>query len=523
MRQSELHRRKLHRRQRRIVLLGACAVGLASGGLAVFFQSAVAISEGASLRVALVSDSMGLAGWIWLAVLGAVLGACAGWVTEKFCPEAGGSGIPDVKAVLMNLRQLRPFVLIPTKMVGGILALAAGMSLGREGPTIQIGAAVGKIVAKLGKLPRRSLPILIAAGAGAGLGAAFNAPLAGFLFVMEELKREMSPLTYGAALIASVSAVAVERFALGQASSFALHNPTPVALRALPLVLLLGVTSGFLGVGFNKLTISLIEFRERIKVSRWLAGAVVGVVAAMFLRLLPEVTGGGHSLTHSLLTGSLDLKLSLGFVSLLLVTKLFLTSSSFATGVPGGIFAPILAMGALEGYLFGAIVHVVFPGLEISPHVFATIGMASMLSASVRAPLTGVVLIVEMTQEYSLLYALLLGAFISYVLADLMKDKPIYEALLEHSLHRSGELGTLPEETVPVDLVVEPDSFMDGRFVRHLNLPKGTLIVSIEREGGLIIPHGDTRIRYGDHVEVLVSGEYGEEALLALHDAAKAP
>jgi len=423
----------------------------------------------------------------------------------------------------MNMRQLRPLVLIPVKIGGGLLALMSGMSLGREGPTIQIGAAIGQLVARFGKAPRRSYPILIAAGAGAGLAAAFNAPLAGFIFVMEELKREMSPLTYGAALIASVSAVAVTRIELGQSASFTLMNPAPVPLHALPVVVLLGIAAGLGGVVFNKLTLGAITLRERLRMPRWIAAGVIGLAAALCLRLIPEATGGGHSLAENLLSGAMDLKVTLGFIAILLVVKLALTSFSFATGVPGGIFAPLLVMGALTGYLIGSLMGTAFPDLGISPHVFATIGMAAFLSSSVRAPLTGVVLIVEMTQQYALLYALLLGAFVSYIVADLLRDEPIYEALLERDLHRTGELGKLPEAAVPIDIVVEPDAFMDGRAIRDLKLPPGALIVTIERDGGFIVPNGSTRIRYGDHVTVLLAGEQSEATTLALHDAARAP
>ncbi len=522
LRATEIHRRRLHHAQRRFVLLAAALVGVLSGGFAVLFQFLLMLAETQSHAFA-ASLNSGVGGWILLVLGGSAFGALAGFITEKYCPEAGGSGIPHVKAVLMNLRSLRPMVLIPVKMVGGLLALSSGMSLGREGPTIQIGAAVGQLVAKLGKAPRRSYPTLIAAGAGAGLAAAFNAPLAGFIFVMEELKREMSPLTYGAALIASVCSVAVARVELGQGASFVLANPAPVPLRALPIVALLGLVTGLLGIVFNRLTLGSIGIRERLKLPRWVAGALIGAVAVLCMRILPEITGPGHSLAESILSGHMDLRLSLGLVAVMLVGKLLLTSTSFATGVPGGIFAPLLVMGALTGYGVGSAMAQAFPGLGISPHVFATIGMASFLASSVRAPLTGVVLIVEMTQQYSILYALLLGSFVSYIVADLMRDTPIYEALLERELHRTGELGVRQDSTVPLDLIVEPDSYMDGRHIRDLRLPPGALIVTIERDGGVIVPHGATKVRFGDHVSVLLAGDDSDAATIALHDAARAP
>ena len=522
-RESEIHRRKLHHAQRRFVLLAAGIVGVLAGSVAVGFEYSVHFIELIGVDLSRSLSDYGPLGWACLLSIGGITGGLAGWLTQQFAPEAGGSGIPHVKAVLLNMRRLRPLVLIPVKIGGGLLALLPGLSLGREGPTIQIGAAIGQLAAKVGKAPRRSYPILIAAGAGAGLAAAFNAPLAGFIFVMEELKREMSPITYGAALISSVAAVAIARIQLGQGASFHLANPSPVPMRALPLVVVLGLLAAFSGVLFNKITIGLILIRERMKVSRGLAGATVGMLAAACLVLLPQITGGGHRVAEAVLSGGMDRQFAIGFVAVLFVGKLMLTSSSFATGLPGGIFAPILVIGALLGYFCGSIFATWFPGLNVSPHVFATIGMVSLLAASVRAPLTGVVLIVEMTQQYSLLYALLLGAFVSYVVADLLRDKPIYEALLEHDLHKSGELGSLTESTVPLDLVVEPDSYMDGRRIKDLGLLNGALIVTIEREGGYIIPNGSTRMKYGDRITVIIGGEQSEEATLRVHDAARAP
>lgn len=522
-RPHEATRHRIHHAKRRSLLALALFVGLAAGFLAVGFQAGVHEVETLARMVALFAREHGFIGLSCLLMMGCVAGGFSGWLTEKFAPEAGGSGIPHVKAVLMSLRILEPLRLVPVKIVAGLSALLSGMSLGREGPTIQIGAAIGQMIAKVSRTPKKSHSTLISAGAGAGLAAAFNAPLAGFIFVMEELKREMSPLTYGAALIASVSSVAVTRIWLGQSTSFLLENPSPIPIRLLPIVVVVGLLCGIVAVFFNRLTLGLIHVREKLKISRLKAGAVVGVLAASFLVLLPQATGGGHRLAEDILDGRIGPGFTIGLAILILFSKILLTSSSFATGVPGGIFAPILVIGALVGNIVGSVAAVWFPGLPVPPSVFATIGMVAALSGSVRAPLTGVVLIVEMTGEYSLLYALLIGAFASYAVAELLRDKPIYEALLENELHRTGELGTLPKATTPVEVMIEPDSYLDGRLIRHLNLPSGFLIVTIERDGGFIVPGGSTKLRSGDHLTVLVGPEKQHENLATLYDAAKAP
>jgi CIC family chloride channel protein len=511
-----------HRTAERKGLALAAIIGFGVGILAVAFQlgvEAVEHFEHDMARPVARASFGGLA----LVIAGAVaLGALAGWVTQRFCPEAGGSGIPYIKAALMNLRPMRPWRAVIVKIGGGLLALGAGMSLGREGPTIQIGGSVGALVAEAAKAPERLRLSLIASGAGAGLASAFNAPLAGFIFVMEELRREMSPLTYGMALLSSVCAVAVTRACLGQKASFVLSDPKPVPLKALGVVILLGLASALVGIAFNRLTLALIRIRTR-RLSRLAAGALIGGVSGLCIVYAYSITGGGHTLAESILRGDFAGRTVVVTMSLLLVGKLVLTSSSFATGVPGGIFAPILAMGAVTGYLIGYGANRLAPGLGIQPDVFATIGMAAVLSGSVRAPLTGVVLIVEMTQQYSLLYALLVGAFVAYLLANFIGDHPIYEALLERELHGEGSAEKMITESTTLELNVEPDSAWDGATIRALKLPTGALIAVIKRNGGFVAPRGDTVLSYGDEVSVFVVGQTKEADLVALHDACRSP
>ena len=210
-------------------------------------------------------------------------------------------------------------------------------------------------------------------------------------------------------------------------------------------------------------------------------------------------------------------------MALLLVGKTVLTSGNIASGVPGGIFTPLLVIGAVTGNLIGYAAADLFPGLGIQPDLFATIGMASVLSGAVRAPLTGVVLIVEMTQQYSLLYARLVGAFTSYVVANLRGNQPIYEALLERELHRDGSAQKLITDSTTLELNVQPDSDWDGAEIRELKLPAGALITVIKRNGGFVAPRSNTRLAYGDEVSLFVVGQTEDAKLVALHDACSAP
>ncbi|MEZ5164038.1 MAG: chloride channel protein [Fimbriimonadaceae bacterium] len=303
---------------------------------------------------------------------------------------------------------------------------------------------------------------------------------------------------------------------------FHLNNTGFVPLQALPAVLVLGLLVGLMAVAFNRGIMSALEFRDRIKIPRWVYGGAVGLLAGLVLVALPTATGGGHHTAETLLRGEFPAENLLWMLLLLLIVKFFLTITSFSSGVPGGIFAPMLVMGAVLGYGFGVLVNLLPYSLGADPTVFASIGMAAFLAASVRSPLTGVVLIFEMTAEYRLLYALLLCSFVAYVIAERFRNEPIYESLLERDLKKDSS--TEHEEGRPnvVDLFIEPDSEMDGKQISELTLPKGCLIVNIERESQHVVPNGRTKIREGDIV-TLVSEETTQEEWVKVFESARAP
>lgn len=515
----EARRRLLHRLDRRRTLLAAACVGALSGAVAVAFRLLVERAEALGSRLAHALAALGPLGYVGIVLFGATLGAVAGLLVDRVEPEAGGSGIPQAKAAIMGLRPLRPWRLVLVKIVGGCAALTAGMSMGREGPTIHLGAAMGEIFGRVAKVPLRSRRALVAAGGGAGLAAAFNAPLAGFLFVMEELRREMSPLTYGASLIGSVLAVGVARFALGQGSSFALSAPPPLPLTDLPAVLLVGVAAGLIGILFNRSIMAASGLRRRKAWPRWAAAALVGGLMATMFVLWPEIAGGGHGVAQRILQGGMG-SVTLVAAIALLVGKLASTVLAYATGVPGGIFAPLLVIGSAAGLAMGLLLRP-FPALAVAPATLATVGMAAILASSVRAPLTGVVLIIEMTGQYALLYNLLVAAFVAYAVAEILHDVPIYEALLARDLHGGVPLAEHTGEVV--EAFVETGSRLDGTQIHALHLPENVTIAAVERDGRTLAPRGSTVIRFGDHLTVVVGAEGPMENALSVIDAARAP
>lgn len=492
--------RTLLREGKRRHFIRAAVVGVLAGGIAVLFQLALNGAEALRLLLVETLQDFGRFRLLTTIVYCATVTGAAGYLTWRYCPESAGSGIPHVKAVLLNMRRFRWLSVAATKFVGGFLAIAGGLSLGREGPTVHIGAAIGQGLAEKLNVPKRSHRTLIAAGAGAGLSAAFNAPLAGFLFVLEELQRELTPTTYGTALIASVCADAVTRAFMGQRTSFHIVGYDAPSLKLLPWILLLGLLLGLFGILYNKCLMGMSGWMGKFT---WWKAVAVGAVSALVTWYAPSLAGGGHGTAETVLSGKYAGHGALGVLFFLLMGKMLFTVLSYSAAVPGGIFAPILVMGAFGGLLFGEAMHQVAPGLAINSSAFAVLGMAALFSASVRAPLTGIVLIVEMTGNYEQLYALILASLSAYLVAEALRNEPIYEALLERDLQKPDPAAHNESEPALTELYIEPGSYLADRQVNDLELPEGCVLLTVLRGENEFVPPAQMHLRAGDVVVFL--------------------
>ena len=372
--------------------------------------------------------------------------ALAAWLVRRFSPYASGSGIPQVEGALIGDLPPAPPRLIPVKFLGGLLAIGAGMALGREGPSVQMGAVVAHLVGTAGRRAWPDLRTLVAAGAGAGLAVAFNAPIAGAVFVLEELVRRLETRVAISALGASATAILISRLFLGDMPDFQVTitaqatsatGPLPFAVAAIwPLYLILGGVCGLAAGLYNRTILSAVALaagldqRCPIELQAAAIGALVGAIGWF----APGLIGGGDAITQRLLAGGA----AIGAVPLALVLRFGLGAASYAARTPGGLFAPLLVLGAQLGFLSGALARTAFPDLGIEPEAFAVVGMAAFFTGVVQAPLTGIMLVIEMTAAFTTLLPMLTACFAAMVAVNLLRTAPIYDSLRERVVDTKG-------------------------------------------------------------------------------------
>jgi CIC family chloride channel protein len=317
--------------------------------------------------------------------------------------------------------------------------------------------------------------------------------------------------------VASVTGDVVTRYLLGQLPVFHVsHSPVP-PLSNLPVFAVLGLVAGLAGVCFNRALLASLRWFDRFREHPVAVGAAVGTAVGIVGWFVPSALGGGARLVEETLTG----RVALAALPVFLLLRFALTMGSYGSGAAGGIFAPLLVIGAQTGLLVGLVGQRALPSLVHHPSAFAIVGMGALFAAIVRAPLTGIVLILEMTENYSLMLPLLVACFLAYLFADVLRVEPIYESLLERDLRRSQDEPEL-EGTLPLDLVVQPGAAFAGRRIDELRLPKGALVVTVQRGRHSEVPSRDTVLRVGDKLAVVLSAE-AAPAVQLLRDGVESP
>lgn len=419
--------------RRRHFLPKAFLVGIFSGLLGVGFRVGTAKIQAWRLDPETFGHTF--AGIATVVAMGVFFGALSVWVILRFCPEAAGGGVTHLQAVMEKDADMRWWRLILVKSASLFSSTATAMGGGPEAPAIHVGGAAGKGVAKILKIKEGTGEhrTLMSAGAAGALSAAFSAPLSGLVFALEELQGNFDSRMLLSALLASVTADIVGRAFVGPDPIFeALRHVGTPDLRAIPYAVILGIFAGLIGVMHNRLIVRVVRFGGGLAMRWRLAiGAAVGVLTGVASLWLPGVSGGGGDLVPYSFAFELTNHPGLLFLGLLFVARFISTICFNTTGAAGGLMIPLLGMGALCGRMLSIVVSQDWHHPEWVPAkgVLLVIGMGAFFSASIRAPLTGLVLIFELTGNYAFMLPTLVACLVAHLMAEEFGDPPMYHAL----------------------------------------------------------------------------------------------
>jgi len=411
--------------QYRLIIEGV-AVGLLAGLLVSAFR--VALSKADEIRTILLTaaEEKPIV-YLWYILILVFLTIGVAFIVKRE-PMCSGSGIPQVKGELEGKIKTNWLSVILAKFIGGVMAIGAGLSLGREGPSIQLGAMVGKGFSRLSGRLRSEEQLLMTCGGSAGLAAAFGAPLAGVVFALEELHKSFSTEILLSAMAAAITGDWVGSTMFGLSPVFSLTPFMRLPLSHYWMVIVLGVVLGAFGVLYNKAIAVSQNFFGSLK-PEWLKAVIPFVVVIVLALLYPEALGSGHELVDFASEGK-----GVKVLLVLLIVKFLFSIMSFGTGAPGGIFLPLLVLGSVAGGLFAEVMNLGFDNTIYYATYFVILGMAGLFASIVRAPVTGIILISEMTGVLHNMLPLALVTLVSYVTAELMGGIPIYDQLLNRLL-----------------------------------------------------------------------------------------
>ena len=411
----------------RYALVEACAIGLLSGLAALLLRHGVRVLGDYRLELARTHG-----GILTMPLIGLVMGLLAGWAVEILAPAASGGGIPQVKAALARYPIRLNLRVALVKIFGTILVLGSGLTLGRRGPTVHIGAALAAQVSSWLPNSPTNRRQTIAAGAAAGLAAGFNTPIAGVLFVIEELMRDASGLTLETAIAASFTGAVVSRLFDSDSLNSAQvilnsAGQSNFVLKEIPFYILLGVLAGALGGLFNRGMIWGVNFNRRLPLPLPVKIGIAGLLSGLVLAGLPDFFWDNTGLREFVIAGELDWRLA----AIAFIVHFGLTILAYSSGAPGGLFAPALLLGSALGYLLG-VAEVSLIATE-SPYTLALAGMGAFFTSVVRVPVTAIVIVFEMTADFNLVLPLMISCAVAYLVAEGVAPGSIYEHLLEAS------------------------------------------------------------------------------------------
>jgi CIC family chloride channel protein len=418
----------LKRREEQVFLVLTLVIGALVGLTVVAF---IVLTEHVGARI------YPAGGAAWRRLLAPVVGSLAmGYLLFKYFPDARGSGVPQTKAALYARGGRISLGTVFGKFFCTSATLASGIPLGREGPSIQVGAGLASVLGRALGLSPAKVKALLPVGAAAAVAAAFNTPLAAVLFALEEVVGDLHAPVLGSVVLASATSWAMLRLLLGNDPLFKVPQYQLVSPWEFGVYAVLGVLGGLVSVAFTKLLVGMRErFLRLPRKTVWFQPLAGGLLVGVMGWFVPEILGVGYTHVGAALNGGMALKLMV----LLLVLKFFAVTTSYASGNAGGIFGPALFLGAMLGGIVGTAAHHLAPAHVAAPGVYALVGMGTAFAGIVRAPMTSVVMIFETTRDYAIIVPLMISNLVSFFISSKLQRQPIYEVLAhQDGIHLPG-------------------------------------------------------------------------------------
>src|SRR5215467_11756406 len=464
--------RRIRRNEEQLFLVLTLVIGVVVGLTIVAF---VLLTEREGLRLYPVN------GQPWRRLLMPVLGSIVtGYLLYRYFPDARGSGIPQTKTALFVGGGRITLPTVFGRFLCSSTSLASGIALGREGPSVHIGAGIASVIGRRLRLSPKKVESLLPVGAAAALAAAFNTPIAAVLFALEEVMGDLHAPLIGSVVLSSATSWMILHLVLGDEPLF--HVPPYALVHPVEFVFyaVLGLIGGLVSVWFVKMILWMRpRFLAMPEKTKWIQPAAGGLLVGILAWFVPQVLGVGYTYVGDALNGRMAFQL----MALLVVLKVLATTSSYASGNAGGIFGPSLFIGAMTGGAVGSLAHAALPQSTANPGAYALVGMGTAFAGIVRVPLTSVIMIFEMTRDYSIIVPLMISNLVSFYISFRLQRQPIYEALAlqdgvhlpSPSIHRmtsqlrvSAAMGT-PELTIePTTNPAEAIRLMNERRVRQL-------------------------------------------------------
>lgn len=437
-----------------VLVTFAVIVGLGTGTGTVIFIRMIALFT--SLFQA-PSHLLPMLGGAYVILMPAIGGLFVGPLVYFVAPEAKGHGVPEVLTAIATKRgHIRPVVVL-AKALGSAVTIGSGGSVGREGPIVQIGSALGSTIGQLFKLPERRIVNLVASGAAAGIAATFNTPIAGVMFALEVILADFGIQTFSTIVISAITASIVSRAVLGDYPAFVVPAYTLRSYWELILYLGLGLVAGLAAFAFMKLLHLLEDGFDAWRIPPYLKPAVGGLFLGLLGYLVPDILGIGFGTIHAALTGQTALVL----LCLLIFAKILATSLTLGSGASGGVFAPALFIGAMVGGAYGHVAGLVLPGITAPSGAYAMVGMAAVFAGAARAPITAILILFEMTQDYRIILPLMFATVVSTILAQWFEPESIYTFKLKR---RGLDVRAKKDENLMRAILVEEAMTPSNRF-----------------------------------------------------------